>query len=73
MGRGFISRREQPIGYFDSPIQSDPDRVRQAFAFLKPRSPSLGNLSLTEEDVKFLKGIEANLINKGIVPPSIEI
>ncbi|MBW4622265.1 MAG: DUF4336 domain-containing protein [Cyanosarcina radialis HA8281-LM2] len=59
--------------HFDSPIQSDPDGVRQAFSFLKERSPSPSNLSLTEEDVKFLKGIEANLINKGIVPPSIEM
>jgi hypothetical protein len=59
--------------HFDSPIQSDPDRVKQAFSFLKERSPSPGNLSLTEEDVKFLKAIEANLISKGIMPPSVKI
>lgn len=63
--------------HFDSPIQTSPYEFRQAFAFLEKtsgsedlsRSPSQ---PLLEEDLRFIRELEANLIRRGIATPPKE-
>jgi Domain of unknown function (DUF4336) len=55
--------------HFDSPIAAFPDQFRQAFAFLEKSSESL-NQPLLEEDFRFIKELEADLIRRGIATPT---
>ena len=61
--------------HFDSPIQSSPDQFRQAFNFLE-KQPALSedlsgnrNQPLLEEDMQFIRELEANLRKQGIAKP----
>lgn len=63
--------------HFDSPIEAQPNQFRQAFAFLEKTYVSekaLGSISqpLLEEDIKFIRELEAGLIRRGIVTPPKE-
>ncbi|KAB8332285.1 DUF4336 domain-containing protein [Scytonema tolypothrichoides VB-61278] len=64
--------------HFDSPIQTSPYEFRRAFGFLekKPKAceNSFGSLSqpLVEEDFRFIKELEANLVRQGIATPAKE-
>jgi hypothetical protein len=58
--------------HFDSPIKASPEQFRQAFAFLETQ-PSLGrNQSLPEQDLRFIRELEANLVRVGIAKPAKE-
>jgi len=56
--------------HFDAPINTSPSQFRQAFSFLeKQPSVSVESQSLLEEDCKFIKELEANLLKRGIATP----
>ena len=64
--------------HFDSQIKANPRQFRQAFAFLE-KNPSVSNdfsfsesQSLLEEDLKFIKDLEAGLVKRGIATPAKE-
>lgn len=65
--------------HFDSPIQAQPHKFRQAFSFLeKQPAVSAGLLSnsdylLPEEDCKLLREIDKGLNKFGIVPPAKDL
>ncbi|BAY43486.1 hypothetical protein SAMD00079811_10660 [Scytonema sp. HK-05] len=63
--------------HFDSPIQTSPHEFRQAFAFLEKNSGTENlsrslNQPLLEEDLRFIRELEANLIQRGIATPPRE-
>ncbi|MBW4628394.1 MAG: DUF4336 domain-containing protein [Brasilonema octagenarum HA4186-MV1] len=64
--------------HFDSPIEAVPRQFRQAFAFLEKKplacEESFGSSSqpLVEEDFKFIKELEGNLVRRGIATPAKE-
>lgn len=59
--------------HFDSPIAATPHQFRQAFAFLEKNSSQTQDSSLSqffpEEDLQFIKQLEAKLIKWGIATP----
>lgn len=58
--------------HFDSPIPTSPHEFRQAFAFLEKNTSGSSSQPLLEEDLKFIKELETNLIRRGIAtPPNI--
>jgi len=64
--------------HFDSPIQAGPRQFRQAFSFLE-KYPSVGEglwgsggQALPEDDLGFIRELEANLIGWGIATPPKE-
>ncbi|MBE9206021.1 DUF4336 domain-containing protein [Nostoc sp. LEGE 06077] len=59
--------------HFDAPIATSPRQFRQAFSFLE-KQPSVSRESqpLSEEDCKFIKELEANLLKQGIATPPKE-
>ncbi|WP_026732253.1 DUF4336 domain-containing protein [Fischerella sp. PCC 9605] len=64
--------------HFDSPIEASPRQFRQAFAFLE-KNPSVSENSsgsdsqpLLEEDLRFIRELEADLIKRGIATPAKE-
>ncbi|WP_375504364.1 DUF4336 domain-containing protein [uncultured Nostoc sp.] len=64
--------------HFDSLILANPRQFRQAFAFLE-KNPSISNdfsssesQPLLEEDLKFIKELEAGLVKRGIATPAKE-
>ncbi|BAY16434.1 hypothetical protein NIES21_22620 [Anabaenopsis circularis NIES-21] len=59
--------------HFDAPITVSPRQFRQAFSFLeKQPSVSAESQPLLEEDCKFIKELEANLLKQGIATPPKE-
>ncbi|BAY21073.1 hypothetical protein NIES2100_08180 [Calothrix sp. NIES-2100] len=56
--------------HFDSPIKTNPQQFRQAFAFLEQNSSA--NQALPETDLQFIKELEANLLKRGIATPPRE-
>ncbi|MFQ4145342.1 DUF4336 domain-containing protein [Chlorogloeopsis sp. ULAP02] len=62
--------------HFDSPIQATGRQFRQAFTFLEKKpaisEDLLASQSLPEEDLKFIKELEASLIKRGIATPPKE-
>ncbi len=56
--------------HFDSPIKTNPRQFRQAFAFLE-KNASVSQ-PLPEEDVRFIKELEADLLKRGIATPPKE-
>ncbi|ARV60383.1 hypothetical protein BZZ01_18670 [Nostocales cyanobacterium HT-58-2] len=64
--------------HFDSPIEASPHQFRRAFAFLEKKPSAYENLfenssqPLPEEDLRFIKELEANLIQRGIATPPKE-
>ncbi|MBE9004322.1 DUF4336 domain-containing protein [Fortiea sp. LEGE XX443] len=56
--------------HFDAPIAANPRQFRQAFSFLE-KQPSVSEDSqpLLAEDCKFIKELEANLLQRGIATP----
>ncbi|NMG21844.1 DUF4336 domain-containing protein [Brasilonema bromeliae] len=64
--------------HFDSPIEAVPHEFRRAFAFLEKKplgsENSFGSSSqpLVEEDFRFIKELEANLVRRGIATPAKE-
>ncbi|MDZ8053601.1 MAG: DUF4336 domain-containing protein [Aulosira sp. ZfuVER01] len=56
--------------HFDSPIKTNPHQFRQAFAFLEKNA--FVNQPLPEEDVRFIKELEAGLLKGGIATPPKE-
>jgi hypothetical protein len=62
--------------HFDSPIQADPRQFRRAFTFLENKATMSRDLSknqpLPEEDFKFIREIEAFLLERGIATPAKE-
>ena len=58
--------------HFDSPIKANPQQFRQAFAFLEGNLTMgenfsvINSQSLPEEDCKFIRELEANLLRLGI-------
>ncbi|GAB1544658.1 DUF4336 domain-containing protein [Scytonema sp. NUACC21] len=60
--------------HFDAPIPANPSQFRQAFAFLeKPPSGSENSSQpLLEEDLRFIRELEAGLIERGIATVSKE-
>lgn len=64
--------------HFDSPIEAGPHQFRQAFAFLEKKpSPSEDSFvspshPLLEEDLKFIRELEAGLVQRGIATPAKE-
>jgi hypothetical protein len=64
--------------HFDSLIFANPRQFRQAFAFLE-KNPSVSNdfsssksQPLLEEDLRFIKELEASLVKRGIATPAKE-
>ncbi|MDH6057459.1 DUF4336 domain-containing protein [Umezakia ovalisporum] len=64
--------------HFDSPIQTSPDEFRQAFHFLE-KQPAFGqdssattNQPLSEEDMQFIRELEAGLVKQAIAKPPQE-
>jgi hypothetical protein len=63
--------------HFDAPVAADPHEFRQAFSFLE-KQPSVEGVpgsvsqSLPEEDVDFIKQLEAALLKRGIATPAKE-
>ncbi|MEH1939476.1 MAG: DUF4336 domain-containing protein [Nostoc sp.] len=64
--------------HFDSQILANPRQFRQAFAFLE-KNPSVNkdfsgseNQPLLEEDLRFIKELEASLVKRGIATPAKE-
>lgn len=64
--------------HFDSLIKANPRQFRQAFAFLE-KNPSVSkdfssseSQPLLEEDLKFIKELEASLVKRGIATPPKE-
>ncbi|MDJ0798989.1 MAG: DUF4336 domain-containing protein [Calothrix sp. MO_167.B12] len=55
--------------HLDSPITATPHEFRQAFCFLEAHNQSC---TLPEEDFRVLRGIDAQLNQRGIVPPAKE-
>ncbi|WP_017326495.1 DUF4336 domain-containing protein [Synechococcus sp. PCC 7336] len=55
--------------HFDSPLASDPQQFRHAFAFLEP-GRDRAQYNLPEEDFELLSNLENTLNKRGIVPPS---
>jgi hypothetical protein len=59
--------------HFDSPIAATPHQFRQAFSFLEKNSSQTQDSSLSqffpEEDLQFIKQLEAKLIKWGIATP----
>lgn len=55
--------------HFDSPLQSDSQKFRQAFAFLET-GRDRAQYTLPEEDFKLLSNLEDSLNKRGITPPS---
>lgn len=62
--------------HFDSPIDANPRQFRQAFAFLE-KNPSVcydvsesGIQPFLEEDLRFIKELEADLLRRGIATPA---
>jgi hypothetical protein len=53
--------------HFDSPFPALPQQFRQAFSFLEHHTPML-----PEEDHRFIKELEANLLQRGIATPPRE-
>lgn len=62
--------------HFDSPIQAEPRQFRRAFTFLENKASMSRDLSrnqaLPEEDFKFIREIEAFLLERGIAKPAKE-
>jgi Domain of unknown function (DUF4336) len=63
--------------HFDSPIQTTPYEFRNSFAFLEQNSGysqafGCANEPLVEDDFKFVKELEANLVQRGIATPPKE-
>ncbi|GAA6620905.1 DUF4336 domain-containing protein [Scytonema sp. NUACC26] len=58
--------------HFDSPIETNPEQFRQAFAFLETQPSLGGNQSLPEKDFRFIRELEANLVRSGIAKPAKE-
>jgi Domain of unknown function (DUF4336) len=58
--------------HFDSPIETNPRQFRQAFAFLEKEVPASASQALPEEDFKFLRELEADLLRRGIATPPQE-
>ncbi|MEA5582031.1 DUF4336 domain-containing protein [Nodularia harveyana UHCC-0300] len=56
--------------HFDSPISATPHQFRQAFNFLEKQPAS--NQPLLEEDMQFIRELEANLRKQGIATPPKE-
>ncbi|WP_152592474.1 DUF4336 domain-containing protein [Nostoc sphaeroides] len=64
--------------HFDSQLIANPRQFRQAFAFLE-KNPSVSqesssneNQPLLEEDLRFIKELEAGLVKRGIATPAKE-
>lgn len=64
--------------HFDSQVKANPRQFRQAFAFLE-KNPSVSqesssneNQPLLEEDLRFIKELEAGLVKRGIATPAKE-
>ncbi|MBN3945152.1 MAG: DUF4336 domain-containing protein [Nostoc sp. NMS7] len=64
--------------HFDSQMKANPRQFRQAFAFLE-KNPSVSqesssneNQPLLEEDLRFIKELEAGLVKRGIATPAKE-
>lgn len=64
--------------HFDAPIKTSPYEFRQAFAFLEKQSFINENSSanqkqqILQEDLRFIKELETNLIKRGIATPPRE-
>jgi Domain of unknown function (DUF4336) len=58
--------------HFDSLIKANPRQFRQAFAFLEKNLSSSESQPLLEEDLKFIKELEAGLVKRGIATPAKE-
>ncbi|KAB8317012.1 DUF4336 domain-containing protein [Tolypothrix campylonemoides VB511288] len=58
--------------HFDSPIPTSPHEFRQAFAFLEKNHLESESQRLLEEDLRFIRELEANLIRRGIATPPKE-
>ncbi|WP_339376100.1 DUF4336 domain-containing protein [Calothrix sp. NIES-2098] len=56
--------------HFDSLIKTNPHQFRQAFAFLEKNA--FVSQPLPEEDVRFIKELEAGLLKRGIATPPKE-
>jgi hypothetical protein len=56
--------------HFDSPIAASSRQFRQAFTFLE-KNPSQSQ-PLPEEDLRFIKELEASLVRRGIATPAKE-
>lgn len=50
--------------HFDSPIETNPDRFRQAFNFLKDKQ------LLPDRDLAYIRKLDNNLVKIGITPPA---
>mgnify|MGYP002783537165 FL=1 len=63
--------------HFDSPIQTTPHEFRLSFAFLEQNSSTsqafgCADEPLVKEDFKFIKELEANLVQRGVATPPKE-
>ncbi|MFH7029685.1 MAG: DUF4336 domain-containing protein [Heteroscytonema crispum UTEX LB 1556] len=56
--------------HFDSPIEAFPNQFRQAFTFLEKKSSESPSQPLLEEDFRFIRELEADLIRRGIATPT---
>ncbi|MBD1910479.1 DUF4336 domain-containing protein [Leptolyngbya sp. FACHB-8] len=52
--------------HFDAPIHATPQQFRQAFAFLEPNALAQTQHSLPEDDLQYVKAIEATLLRLGV-------
>ncbi|MBD2344828.1 DUF4336 domain-containing protein [Anabaena subtropica] len=58
--------------HFDSPFAASPAQFRQAFTFLENNCVDISNQALLAEDLRFIKELEANLLQRGIATPPRE-
>jgi hypothetical protein len=56
--------------HFEAPVEASPHQFRQAFAFLEGLSGSV-NQPLPQEDLIFIKNLEAELLRRGITKPLV--
>ena len=55
--------------HLEAPLEISKDEFRTVFDFLRPE-PAQGHRALPEEDFRFLRDLEANLVRQGITPPA---
>ncbi|WP_427158335.1 DUF4336 domain-containing protein [Aliinostoc sp. HNIBRCY26] len=56
--------------HFDAPFAASPDEFRQSFAFLENNSSRMNLQPLLETDMRFIKELESNLVQRGIATPA---